>query len=50
MNTIQGLMNDRILKEIEDLKEVQAKLLYDVAKITELVRDLSIKGYHEKDK
>lgn len=50
MNTIQDLMNDRILKEIEDLKEVQAKLLYDVSKITELVRDLSIKEYHEKDK
>lgn len=50
MNAMQELMNDRILKEIGDLKRVQAKLLYDVAKITELVRDLSIKEYHEKDK
>lgn len=49
MSTIQDLMNDRILKEIEDLKEVQAQLQRVITALADLVLEMTDKESHEKD-
>lgn len=48
MNTIQDLMNDRILKEIEQLREAQSTLIEAVREINDLVFEMRSKD--EKDK
>lgn len=48
MNTIQDLMNDRILKEIEQLREAQSTLIEAVREINNLVFEM--RSEDEKDK
>ena len=47
MNAMQDLMNQRILKEIENLKETQAILIDVIKELNTLVFEL--RGKDEKD-
>lgn len=50
MNGMQELMNQRILKEIEDLREEQTKLQDIVTELVKIVLGKSNKECYEKDK
>lgn len=48
MNTIQDLMNKRILKEIEQLREAQSALIETVRELNNLVFELRSKDEKAK--